>query len=110
MKALLSKLWANIKAHVIAYSSGLGIALLSVDIAGFADTIKTAADRYIPGGKAAQWIGVGLFILIGARAIAFTLLMKKAQALAAAQAIPVTVTVPGGVQAVVPPPLQTGGT
>lgn len=77
-ESLIRRAARQVRAHFIKIVSGLGIGLLSLDIAGFADTIKNAADRFIPGGKAAQWVGVALFALTLIRAVVFTYAQKKA--------------------------------
>ena len=66
----------KLKEHFIKSLSAIGMALVSIDAAGYADQVKAYADQYL-GGKASHYIGFALFALCFLRASFITWGEKK---------------------------------
>jgi len=59
----LKALYAKLKAHLGKLISGFGAFFISLDIAGYADGLKQYASQIL-GDKAAQKVGLVLFVLL----------------------------------------------
>jgi hypothetical protein len=64
----LRKTYRAIADHVGKILSGIGAALVSIDIAGYGDQMKQYAAQYL-GDKSAQKVGVALFVLLFLRTL-----------------------------------------
>lgn len=58
----MRKIFQSIKTHIGSWLSGLGLALMSIDLANYAQQIRDAAAQYYP--KAGSAIGAVLFLLL----------------------------------------------
>lgn len=63
----MRKIWQSIKSHIGSWLSGVGLALMSIDIAGYAPQIRDYATQYFP--KAGSIISAILFALLLARTL-----------------------------------------
>jgi hypothetical protein len=93
----LTKIYKLVSGEIGKILSAAGAALLSIDVAGYGDTIRTYAGQYL-GANAVKKIGIGIFVLLAIRT-AYTGWKGRqlTAALVIAQASPqpqVTVTMP----------------